>query len=77
MIVKRSVMESCLTQGGKDAVNSLLMLENGPETDEHDIDLPLDFGLEALEWKAFISKFKSATSYSKQVKSFLIWYLQR
>ena len=49
-------MESCLTQGGRDAVNSLLMLENGPETDEHDIDLPLEFGLETLESKAFISK---------------------
>ena len=69
-------MESCLTQGGRDAVNSLLLLENRPETDEDGIDLPLEFGLETLEWKAFISKFKSATSYSKQVKSFLIWYLQ-
>ena len=66
-----------MTQGGRDAVNSLLMLENGPETDEPDIDLPLEFGLETLESKAFISKFKRATSYSKQVKSFLIWYLQR
>ena len=70
-------MESCLTQGGRDAVNSLLMLENGPEADEHGIDFPLEFGLETIEWKAFTNKFKSASSYSKQVKSFLIWYLQR
>ena len=39
-------MESCLTKGGRDAVNGPLMLENGPGTDEHDIDLPLEFGLE-------------------------------
>ena len=45
-------MESCLTQGGRDAFNSLLMQENGPETEVHDIDLPLEFGLETLEWKA-------------------------
>ena len=48
-------METCLTQGGRDAADNLLMLENGPYKKEHEIEIPPEFRLDTYE--AFTSKF--------------------
>ena len=52
-------MITCLIQGGRDAADSLQMLENGPCTEEHKTEVPLAFGLDTCEREAFTSKFKS------------------
>ena len=46
-------MITCLIQGGRDAADSLQMLENGPCTEEHETEVLLAFELNTYEWKAF------------------------
>ena len=52
-------MITCLIQGGRDAADSLQMLENGPSTEEHETEVPPAFGLDTCEREAFTSKLKS------------------
>ena len=81
------------SQGGNDAAELLLQLGVGDvqlageaELGEGDVELagaddfvelPLSFGMETEEWSAFSKKFKSSSSYSEQVRAFLVWYLKK